>query len=281
MATDSVVIKIGGRVQSDPQLPWLVAARWLAYRRAHSSQRDDSGAMCVVHGGGDEVSALQRAAGVEPTFIGGKRVTQPDDIDRLRMALSGVANKRLVAALRAAGAHAVGLSGEDGPLLRADPVANRELGAVGEVREVDTNLLTTLVGAGYLPVVAPLAAPRVTTSSPAAALNINGDDAATAVAGALGARELLFISDVPGVRVGGQTVSHLTRRECEDGIASRDIAGGMEAKVTAAMGALDRGVARVRIGSLSMLADAAAGTLIAEEHAVVGSSPVGCGSAAS
>jgi acetylglutamate kinase len=195
--------------------------------------RSAPGEMVIVHGGGDEVSALQRAAGVEPTFINGKRVTAPEDIDRLRMALSGLANKRLVAALVAAGADAFGLSGEDAALISAVVAEDGALGAVGTVRAVRVTVLHHLLAGGYLPVVSPLAS----------GLNINGDDAASAIAIALGADELLFVSDVPGVLPGAVT-------------------GGMQAKMAAATGAAEGGVGRVRIGDLTMLADEDAGTLV-------------------
>lgn len=214
------VIKIGGRAQNDPRLAKALAACW-------------DGALVVVHGGGDEVSALQRAAGVEPRFVNGRRVTAPEDIDRLRMALSGLANKRLVAALVREGVDALGLSGEDAGLLSAEVAEDGALGAVGSVRAVRVTVLRHLLAAGYLPVVSPLAS----------GLNVNGDDAATAIAIALGADELLFVSDVPGVLGGAVT-------------------GGMHAKLSAAHNASENGVALVRIGDLTMLANAEAGTAI-------------------
>jgi acetylglutamate kinase len=221
-----IVVKIGGRAQTDPRIASVLAARW----------REAPSALVIVHGGGDEVSALQRAAGVEPRFVNGRRVTAPEDIDRLRMALSGLANKRLVAALVAAGADALGLSGEDAALLSAVVAEDGALGAVGSVRAVRVTVLRHLLAAGYLPVVSPLAN----------ALNVNGDDAAAAIAVALGADELLFVSDVPGVRPGGVT-------------------GGMQVKMTAALAAAEGGVGRVRIGDLTMLANEEAGTTIVPE----------------
>jgi acetylglutamate kinase len=220
------VIKVGGRAQNHPHLAKALAACW----------RAAPGALVVVHGGGDEVSALQRAAGVEPRFVNGRRVTAPEDIDRLRMALSGLANKRLVAALVAEGADALGLSGEDAALLTAVVAEGGALGAVGSVRLVRVTVLRHLLAASYLPVVSPLAS----------GLNVNGDDAAAAVAIALGADELLFISDVPGVRPGGVT-------------------GGMHAKLDAAQRAAEKGVGRVRIGDASMLVSPSAGTTIFAE----------------
>jgi acetylglutamate kinase len=270
----SVVVKVGGRAQRDPRLGATLAEYWAAWQRASREPGAPRGVCCVVHGGGDEVSALQRAAGIEPTFIGGRRVTRPDDIDRLRMALSGLANKRLVAALNLVGASAVGISGEDGPLLLADVLGDGALGAVGSVHQVDTSLLTTLVSAGYLPVIAPVAAASRQPvardaeghggESPpvAAALNVNGDDAAAAIAVALGATELLLVSDVSGVRVDGQPTPELTSALAERAIADGEIAGGMVAKVRAALRALERGVTCVRIGTLEILDGTEAGTVL-------------------
>jgi acetylglutamate kinase len=269
----SVVIKVGGRAQHEPRLASSLGAFWTRWQQGGAAPRVRSAVCCVVHGGGDEVSALQRAAGIEPTFVGGRRVTRPDDIDRLRMALSGLANKRLVSGLTAVGARAVGISGEDGPLLLAEVLDDGALGAVGSVREVETSLLCTLVAAGYLPVVAPVAArlrtqSHVSAASPPTdggipALNVNGDDAAAAIAVALGAEELLLVSDVAGVRVDGQPVTALSPDLAERAIADGDIVGGMVAKVRAALAALEGGVTRVRIGTADILDGAGCGTVLA------------------
>lgn len=268
----TTVIKVGGRAQQDPQLAPALAAYWRLWRQQAAEPRNPLDVCCLVHGGGDEITALQRSAGIEPTFVGGRRVTRPDDIDRLRMALSGLANKRLVAALTRAGVPAVGLSGEDGPLLTADVLAGGELGAVGAIRTVDASLLDCLAGTGYFPVIAPVAARRQASGPPGAqatglpdevsALNVNGDDAAAAVAVALGATELLLVSDVAGVRIGGERVATLTPRAAERAIAHGEIAGGMVAKVRAAVEALACGVAQVRIGAVDLLTGRDAGTLV-------------------
>jgi len=232
----TTVIKIGGKPQTDARLIDAIAARSAAM----------PGSLCLVHGGADAISALQRADGIEPVFVDGRRVTAASDIDRLRMALSGGANKRLVAALVAAGVDAIGLSGEDAGLLVAEVAEGGALGAVGTVRAVRTSLLRLLMRGGYLPIVSPLATP---------ALNVNGDDAATAVAIALHADALLFISDVPGVRVGGTVVSRLSTADAGAAITGGDVTGGMAAKVRAASDAIAGGVSRVWIGDLSLLAD--------------------------
>jgi acetylglutamate kinase len=239
----TTVVKIGGRAQGDARLASLLAARWHAH----------PGALVMVHGGGDEVSALQRAAGVEPVFVGGRRVTAPDDIDRLRMALSGLANKRLVAALVAAGLDAVGVSGEDAGLLVAAVADNGALGRVGTVQTVRRALLAHLLSGGYLPVVSPLATPG---------LNANGDDAASAVAVALKVEELLFVSDVPAVRVGGAPVARIDATDAAVAMDSGEIGGGMAAKIQAALGAIAGGVASVRIGDLAIINDTEAGTTV-------------------
>ena len=253
-----LVVKLGGRTQDDAALPAALAGAW----------RATAGRLVVVHGGGDLVSALQRARGVAPEFVGGRRVTTAADVDDLRMALSGAANKRLVAALHGAGVPALGLSGEDGALIVAAPNPDARLGRVGDVgrapARVDAALLALLLGAGYCPVVSPVSA---SAAEPGLALNVNGDDAAAAVAAAFvtagaGAAELLFVADVPGVLAGGQTLGTLDAQGARSLVASGTAAGGMAAKLEAALAALGAGVARVRVGDVAMLGDAAAGTAV-------------------
>ena len=242
------VVKIGGRAQEDPALIDRLVAAW----------RDAPGALCVVHGGAAEIDRLQRALGATPRFIGGRRVTSAEDIDTVRMALSGAANKRLVAALNAAGVPAVGVSGEDGALLRASRFDD-ELGHVGRPESVRPDLLRLLLDAGYLPVVAPLAAPP---AGEPGALNVNGDDAAAAIAFALGATELFFVTDVPGVRRDGATVAQLDAADAAELLASGVAEGGMAVKVASALGALAAGTARVRIGGSEAIADPKLGTTL-------------------
>ena len=243
------VVKLGGRAQSDPSLISAIARRW---SRA-------PGTLCIVHGGGDEVSALQRAMGHEPRFNGGRRVTAPGDLELLRMALSGSANKRLVSALVAAGVAAVGVSGEDAGCIRASLAADSDLGRVGTQCTVDARLLRLLLEAGYLPVVSPLAADSAGGSEP---LNVNGDDAASAIASALASAELLFISDVAAVRDGDAPVSVIDADGAAELAASGAVQGGMLAKLDAACAAVRAGVCRVSIGSLALLDDSTQGTQV-------------------
>lgn len=249
------VIKVGGRAQGDESLAPALATAWAAA----------PGSLIVVHGGGDEVSALQRAFGVEPAFVGGRRVTGAADVDRLRMALSGSANKRLVAALVNAGARALGLSGEDGGLIGAR-VADADMGRVGTPAVINAQLLGYLLAGGYLPVISPVSRDVDGATADTAALNVNGDDAAAAIAIAAEAGELVLVSDVDGVKVNGVAVPWLTPEEIPELIADGTAAGGMAAKLDAAVAALDGGVPRVRIGNLAAIADLDRGTVVSRAH---------------
>jgi len=243
------VVKLGGRVQTDPTLPGVLAASWAA-----------SASLVVVHGGGDEVSALQKAFGRVSQFVNGKRVTAVEDLDLLRMALSGSANQRLVAAMVGAGIPAVGISGEDAGMLQAVAESRDTMGEVGTPSEVNATLVQHLLVGGFCPVVSPLARDR--DSNGAGVLNVNGDDAAAAIAVALQARELLLVSDVDGVLVDGVAMTQLDADGARDLVRSGVARGGMAAKLEAALGALARGVARVRIGAVSALTDETRGTII-------------------
>ena len=241
------VLKFGGRAQAAAELPALLAAA------AAKSP------LVVVHGGGDEVSAMQRKLGLEPQFVGGRRVTSEADLDVVRMLLSGTVNKRIVAQLISAGARAVGVSGEDGGLLTGRAV-DPTFGRVGREIIAQPALLWDLLGAGWLPVVSPLARDRESASG--AGLNVNGDDAATAIAVALGAAELLFVADVAGVLEDGAPIQRLDPLSIQH-LATRGVVqGGMLAKLEAAVAALDAGVGRVRIGTLDAISDPTAGTTI-------------------
>jgi acetylglutamate kinase len=241
------VFKIGGRAQSDPQLVPAIAAA-----SAHAR-------IVVVHGGGDEISALQRAMQLEPSFIDGRRVTSEADLDVVRMVLSGTVNKRLVAQFQSAGLRSVGISGEDGGLLSAQP-ADAALGRVGRDVFADVSILAHLLNGGWVPVVSPVA--REQGSATGAGLNVNGDDAAATIAAGLGADELVFIADVRGVLDAGALVPEIDAAGAH-ALAERGVAqGGMRAKLEAAVLALRNGVRRVRIAGLEGINDRSTGTMI-------------------
>lgn len=243
------VLKFGGRAQGAAQLPALLAAA------ANSGTQR----VVIVHGGGDEVSAMQRSLGLEPQFVGGRRVTSEADLAVVRMQLSGTINKRIVAALIGAGARAVGISGEDAAMITAR-VTDPTFGRVGRDVVADAQLVQDLLAAGWLPVISPVARDR--ESPEGQGLNVNGDDAATALAVALKADELCFVADVEGVLDNGLRIPRLDPAAIQD-LARRGVAqGGMLAKLEAAVDALNAGVGSIRIGTLDTIADLDAGTTI-------------------
>jgi acetylglutamate kinase len=250
--TQVTVVKIGGRPQTDGRAAVEIAKAW----------RATGGQLTLVHGGGDEVSRLQRAFSSEPVFVGGRRVTQRADLELLRMALSGSANKRLVSQLVGLGVPAVGISGEDATLLTAVPADISTMGFTGHECAADVTLIRSLLAAGYLPVISPLARNRSCTPDSEPVLNVNGDDAAAAIAIALGASELLLISDVSHVQGGHSVLRGITAVEAESLVHDGSATGGMAAKLEAAAYAVSRGVRQVRISDIDALSDAARGTVI-------------------
>jgi acetylglutamate kinase len=244
--TDVTVLKVGGNEVDEPA--------WVArFARAVAAR---GGRLVVVHGGGKEVTALQRRLGAEPEWRDGLRVTSDEAMRVVAMVLSGVVNKRLAAALVTAGVDAVGVSGEDGGLLRARLAAGGSMGRTGEIEAVRADLLHVFLGHGVVPVVSP-----VSRGADGAALNVNADDAAGAVAAALGAAELLFVSNVAGVLDGGAALESVDADEVEALIADGTAQGGMAPKLRAAARAAGA-VGRVRIGGLEMLENPGAGTRV-------------------
>jgi len=242
------VIKVGGRTQADPALVRAIA----------EACRIASGPTVIVHGGGDEVSSLQRLYGVSAEFKGGRRVTSCLDLEIIRMALSGSANKRLVSALVSTGVAAVGVSGEDAALLTARAVDLASFGFVGQPAEVNVGLIMHLCAGGFVPVISPVS--RNADASEGDTLNVNGDDAAAAIAVALEADELLLVSDVEGVLDGGFVVATLDLERAQQLIDDGISVGGMSAKLQAATTALDGGVPRVRISDIAAITSADRGT---------------------
>ncbi len=246
------VIKIGGAALSDPT--WLSRFAMQARGNLHR---------IVVHGGGPEVSALSNQLGLEVVWNGGRRVTSEAMLDVAAMVLSGRINKRIVRALCAADVPAIGISGEDMALITARVAQGGALGRVGEVVSVCTSVLAHLNAAGLVPVISPISA-----GLDGGALNVNADEVAAAVAKAVGAEELLFLTDVTAVRDAKGERNELEALEARELVANQVATGGMAVKLTAAVAALEAGVARVRVGSLEMMNDSNAGTWIRREEAV-------------
>jgi acetylglutamate kinase len=232
------VVKLGGRAL---EAPGALAACADALRAVVAS----GAPTLVVHGGGAEVSAWCERAGVPPRFADGLRVTDPATLEIAAAVLAGLANKRLVAALRARGVDAVGVSVLDGGIVRARRHANAAvLGEVGEVAAVDVSLLATLLAAGRVPVLASLG-----DDGHGALLNLNADDVAAAIAGALPAADLVLLSDTPGLVLDGNVVRTLGAGELQATLARPDVTGGMRPKLRAAGVALAGGVGRVHIAA--------------------------------
>jgi acetylglutamate kinase len=241
------VVKIGGAALAD--------RGWLAGFAASAAQAGRP--LVIVHGGGPEITSLCDRLDVPVSWSNGRRVTSPEALDIASMVLTGRLNKRLVGALMDAGVDTIGLSGEDGGVVRGRLAAEGALGRVGVVTAVRSELLRRLLDAGTSVVLSP-----ISRGEDGAPLNINADEVAAAVAAALGADALLFVTDVAGVSDGVVTRASLTESEARGLIADGTASGGMAVKLDAALTALGAGVRQVRIGTHALLHDAAAGTTV-------------------
>ncbi len=197
----------------------------------------------VVHGGGALISEWLARHNVKSRFERGLRVTDAETLEVVVAVLAGLVNKEIVAALAALGASAVGLSGADGGLLRARRL-DEKLGHVGEVTDVVSRVLLPVLAEGMIPVIAPIGVEWDGERSSGQLLNINADTAAGAIARALGAHWLVFLTDVPGVRAAdGETLRRLSAEETEEMLGSGAIEGGMIPKVEGCLNAASKGCA--------------------------------------
>jgi acetylglutamate kinase len=210
----------------------------------------------LVHGGGKELTMLLEKLSIESKFLDGLRVTSAPARDAAMMVFGGLTNKRLVAAIVNAGANALGLCGVDGALVRVKPI-KPELGYVGKPVGVNTALLRALLGAGAFPVLNPIC-----LGEDGEIYNVNADHVAGAIATALDADMLTFVTNVPGVMDKNKVVQQrLSRADADRLIADGTIFGGMIPKVKTALEALQGGVKQVRICDLAGLQ--AGGTVFA------------------
>ena len=199
----------------------------------------------VVHGGGPQISDLMSRLGKETEFRNGLRVTDAETVDIARMVLIGQVNPQIVAAINVHGDYAVGVSGEDGGLIRAE-ARDPELGFVGDVVSINPAVLNRLIEEEFIPVVA-----TVGTDVNGQAYNITADTVAGEVAVALGAEKLVYLTDVEGLRRDLDDAESLIRQtnpaELEALMADGTIAGGMIPKVTSCVDAVRNGVGRAHI----------------------------------
>lgn len=230
-----VLVKLGGTLLDSAESRDALAVQ-LAAARANGFD------LVVVHGGGKQMTRYLAERGIESRFVDGLRVTTPETIDAVLKVFAGSVNHELVASLNRAGALAVGLSGIDALLAEAEQM-DPALGAVGRVTRSNPELLHLLVRAGYVPVVACVAGDRQ-----GGIYNVNADQMAVACAASFGARQLVFLTDVEGVRdAAGDVRPVLTGAESRSLIAAGIATGGMQAKLNAALSALKAGVEQVRI----------------------------------
>jgi acetylglutamate kinase len=237
---ETVVVKIGGAALDDAGLAEIVAED-LALLSFVGIR------LVLVHGGGPQVSRAIAELGVESRFVGGLRVTDDVSMEVVRRVLVGSINADLVTRLTRAGVRAVGLAGSDGGLLRAERIvgpAGEELGRVGRIDAVDDDLVTSLLGAGYTPVIASVA-PAVDGTP----LNVNADAVAGAVAAAVDAVKLVYLTNVSGLYrdfgMQDSVVPELQVDELRALIPS--LSDGMRPKAASAVEALDAGVNKVHV----------------------------------
>ena len=219
--SEILVVKLGGTTIAEQR---QVLAEVAAVARARP--------VVLVHGGGKRITEWLERLGVPSRFEGGLRVTDQQGLEVAAAVLRGVVNSELVAGLRDLGVDAVGLSGVDGGLLVAERIP--QLGLVASVAGLRRDLLDAILVGGQVPVVAPLA-----RDAEGIVCNVNADDAAAGIAAGLGARQLVLMTDVDGVRdADGHKLDTLTVAEAEQLIEAGVIAGGMVPKVRAALSAL-------------------------------------------
>ncbi|MCY8472309.1 acetylglutamate kinase [Bacillus halotolerans] len=198
--------------------------------------------LAIVHGGGPEITHMLKRLNIKTEFAGGQRKTTKPVLEVAEMVLSGSVNKFFVAELAKHGLRAAGVSGKDGGLLEADYLDPDTYGEVGEIKKVNTSMVNALMDEGIIPIIAPLS-----LTSDYKTLNVNADLAASAVAGALKADKLMFVTDVEGIMKEKQRLDILTPEEIQTLIKQEVITGGMIPKVNSALSALSDQVSEVMI----------------------------------
>ena len=231
------VLKIGGNELDDPNF-----LKTLANTVAAADEPT-----VIIHGGGKAIADLQAKLGLKTVKVDGLRVTDHDSITVAEMVLSAQANKLIVKALLVAGVDAIGLSGVDGGLLRCEKKQHHtaDLGFVGQIVKVRADLIQTLIDNGMTVVLSP-----ISLGLDGNTYNVNADEAASAVALAMNADLLSFLSNVPGVIANDQVIPNLTLSETERLIESGVINGGMVPKVRSALDAVEKGLKKARIVNL-------------------------------
>jgi len=268
---ETVVVKYGGHAMGDQETARAFAQDVVLLEQTAINP-------VVVHGGGPQIEAMLKQLGIKSEFAAGLRITDAKTVEIVEMVLAGSINKQIVGHINAAGGRAIGLCGKDGNMVQArkvtrtvvDPDSNIEkvvdLGFVGDPEKVDPTILNEVIGRELIPVLAPVA-----TAAGGGTFNVNADTFAGAVAGALKAKRLLLLTDVPGVLdKSKKLIEELSIADARKLIADGTIAGGMIPKVETCIYALDQGVEGVVIMDgkvphavlLELLTDHGVGTLM-------------------
>ena len=220
-----VVIKVGGNALEqarDETLLDIVLLRYVGMQPV------------LIHGGGPEITAMSERLGLKAEFKNGLRITDDKTMEVVKMVLTGKVNPDIVGAINRLGGQAVGMSGEDGPCIIAEPIGP-EMGFVGRVTQINREPITALLGRGYIPVIA-----SIGLGYDGHAYNINADTVAAEIALELGAAKLILLTDVAGVLgVDGQVVAVLTSQDARHRIDAGEVTGGMIPKLESCLRALD------------------------------------------
>ncbi|MGB7978382.1 MAG: acetylglutamate kinase [Chlamydiales bacterium] len=233
-----VVIKYGGAAMQTPALIQTTLQDVVRLKRLGIQP-------VLVHGGGPEISKMCQQMGIVPAFVNGLRVTDRETLEIAQMVLVGKINKELVSLLNQEEGRAVGLSGQDANLILAKQ-ADKNLGFVGEIEQVNPEILILLIEAGFIPVIAPMA-----TSKRSQSYNINADSAASEIGAALQADSLILLTDVEGVlkdpKDPSTKIDIIKTSEWGAVVESGSLKGGMIPKIEGALAAIQRGVNQVHI----------------------------------
>ena len=264
----TMVIKFGGNAMTDPELHESFARDVVLMKLVGMNP-------IVVHGGGPQIGKLLDRLGIESRFVGGMRVTDEETVDVVEMVLGASVNKEIVDSIHRNGGRADGITGKDGELLRAkalsanDASGAEDIGLVGKVESVDTDILTMLANSDYIPVIAPVAG-----SVDGRTYNINADLVAGKLAEVLKAEKLMLLTNVTGLMdAEGKTLTGLSTRRVDELIEQSVITGGMLPKVRCAMDAVKAGVTSAHIIDgrvphstlLEIFSDEGIGTLITNQ----------------
>ncbi len=221
-----VVIKVGGNAIDRAKEQTLLDVVLLRYVGMQP---------VLVHGGGPEITAMSERLGLTAEFKNGLRITDEKTMEVVKMVLTGKVSPELVASLNRLGGQAVGMSGEDGPSIIAEPLS-ADMGFVGKVVQVNSEPITALLSRGYVPVIA-----SIGLGYDGHAYNINADTVAAEIAVALGAAKLILLTDVPGVQgAGGGVVAVMSKDDAQRRIETGEVTGGMIPKLQACLRSLDR-----------------------------------------